>query len=409
MKEQYEYLSIHIGSPVWGCDFFDREKIIQECWKILDDSSVILSAPRRYGKSSVMLHLRDNPPDEFFPIYFELEDHFNINAFIVELISKIVENDKSSFKKFKKGFSKIFKDIDEIDLWKFKIKLKKAIETERDWEVWKERVNQLIVDLLANRKSQKLVFIFDEFPLMLYNFISEGEKGEREAVMVLQWLRKLRHDSPFMEKTRFIFGGSIGIEKVVSYLKATRTINDVAKINIGPFERRVVEDFIKEVFRVKGIPADDRVIQTIIEVVGTLIPIYLQIMIDSIIKESMNTGKEINPALVKYCYERRVHGPEYKRYFEDYYERLWRYYSKEDSKSAKRMLRELANAEDGILYNMLFFIYQEEMGNLGDKEKFELLLAALENDFYIERNAAEAKIFFQNKWLKDWWRIYHGI
>lgn len=409
MRQRQECLSIHIGSPVWGCDFFDREQIIQDCWRILDNSSIILSAPRRYGKSSVMLHLRDNPPAEFFPIYFELEDHFNINAFIIELISKIVENDQSVFKKFQKGLSRVFKDVDEIDLWKFKIKLKKAIETERDWDIWKERVNQLIIDLLENKKSKKLIFIFDEFPLMLYNFISEGEMGEHEAVKVLQWLRKLRHDSPFMENIRFIFGGSICIEKMVSYLKATRTINDVAKIIIGPFEHNVVEDFIKEIFRAKEIPVTDRVIKTIIEVVGTLIPIYLQIMIDSLIKESMNTGKEINPALVQYCYERRVHGPEYKRYFEDYYERLWRYYSQEDSKSAKRILKELANADNGVLYNSLFNIYQEEMGNIGNREKFDLLIAALENDFYIERNVAEGKIFFQNKWLKDWWRIYHGF
>jgi hypothetical protein len=31
-----------------------------------------------------------------------------------------------------------------------------------------------------------------------------------------------------------------------------------------------------------------------------------------------------------------------------------------------------------------------------------------ESDFYIERNQDEAKVYFHNKWLKDWWRIHHG-
>ncbi len=402
-------LNIHIGSPAWGCDFFNRNKIIHQCWKNLEDSSFILSAPRRYGKSSIMLQLRDNPSEEFYPIYFELEDHFTLNGFIVELVAKIVENDKSLLKKLKKIFSKPFKNIEEISLWKFKIKLKKALEEESDWEAWKERINLLIIELLKNKKPKKLLFIFDEFPLMLHNFINEGEEVKNDAIKLLQWLRKLRHESPFLDGLRFIFGGSIGIDKVVSYLKATHTINDVARINIGAFESPVAVDFIKGIFEANEIKINNKVIQKITEVVGTLIPIYLQIMIDSVIKESRNTGRPIDPELVDECYGKRVHGPEYKQYFEDYYERIWRYYSPEDAKSARRILRELARADDGISCNLLFAIYQEEIGNKGDKEKFELLLANLESDFYTERSAGEERVYFHNKWLKDWWRIYHGI
>jgi len=402
-----EGLNIHIGSPVWGSDFFDRKEIINKCWDTLNKSSIILSAPRRYGKSSLMLHLRDNPPKEFFPIYFELEDHFALNGFIYEFISKIIENDKSVATKMKKILKPLM-NIEEISFFEFKLKLKKAIEMEKDWEIWKEKISRLILELVNNKKSKKLVFIFDEFPLMLYNFINEGEMGQTDSVKLLQWLRKLRHESPFLENTRFIFGGSIGIEKVISYLKATRTINDVERIDIGPFDSRAAKDFIKEIFKAKEIPVGDQVIQSIMDIVGTMIPIYLQIMIDSAIKESMNSGQPICPDLVKECYEKRVHGPEYKRYFEDYSERLWRYYSTKDAKAARRILRELARATDAIPCSLLFSIYQEEMGNKGDKEKFELLLTNLESDFYIERNVAEERVYFHNKWLKDWWRIYHG-
>lgn len=401
--------NIHIGPPVWGSDFFNRSKIIHQCWKTLEDSSLILSAPRRYGKSSIMLHLRNNPTEEFYPLYFELEDHFTLNGFMVEFISKIVDNDKSLLKKLKNIFSKPFNNIEGIALWELKIKLKKALEQENREEAWKERINRLLIELVKNKKPQKLLFIFDEFPLMLHNFIKEGEEVQKDAIKLLQWLRKLRHESPFMEILRFIFGGSIGIDKVVSYLKATHTINDVARINIGPFEPQAADDFIKRIFEANEIKLNNKVMQKITEVVGTMIPIYLQILIDSIIKESRNTDRPITPELVDECYEKRVHGPEYKHYFEDYYERLWRYYTPEDSKCARRMLRELARAEDGITCDLLFAIYMEEMGNKGDKEKFELLLANLESDFYIERSPAGDRVYFHNNWLKDWWRKYHGI
>lgn len=400
---------IHIGPPAWGCDFFDRTEVIEECWEKLRSNSIILSAPRRYGKSSVMLRLRDKPPGKFFPIYFELEHHFNLSDFLYEFMAKILESDQSVMKKFKKKFSKILGKIDSVSIFPIKIKIKEAMGQSGGWEEWKEKIKMLITDLLDARKQQKVVFIFDEFPLMLYNFLGEGEKGERDAVKVLQWLRALRHNSPFLENVRFMFGGSIGLEKVASYLKATRAINDVGRVNIGPFKDEVAEDFIKKLFQAKGIDAEKSVVLKIMEIAGAMIPIYLQIMIDAVIKESMNTSREISPGLVLYCYEKRVHGPEYRRYFEDYYERLCRYYSPEESKSARRILRELANADDGIACSRLFQIYSEDMGSRFDKDKFELLLAALESDFYIERNQAKENVYFHNKWLKDWWRKQHGI
>lgn len=400
---------IHIGPPAWGSDFFDREDIIDNCWNTLEQSSVILSAPRRYGKSSIMLSLRDNAKEGFVPIYFQLEDHFNLKGFVYELVSKIIENDSSIRKKFNKSLSRAFKGIEEVSLLEFKVKLKKTIYEQGAWEEWKERIIQLMLDLLKKKKNRKLLFIFDEFPLMLSNFISEGEAGEKEAVKALQWLRKLRHESSLMENTRFILGGSIGIEKVVAYLQATRTINDLPKIEVGPFTHYVAERFIRKLFDLNNVPPREKVVRRIIEVVGTMIPIYLQIIVDSLIKESMTSGREIAPDLVQFCYENRVHGTDYKHYFEDYYERLCRHYRGEEKlRSAVQILKLLANKEDGASFDDLYFIYQEKMGNKGDMEKFKLLLTALESDFYIEMDETGQRVFFRNTWLKDWWRIYHG-
>lgn len=401
--------NILIGPPAWGGDFYDRKDIIKKCWDTLEKSSLILSAPRRYGKSSIMLFLRDNPKEGYFPIYFQLEDHFTLKGFIYELVTQIIDKDDSVKKKLKKWFSKAFGGVEELSVFDIKIKLKKLINEEGDWEEWKERIQQLMMDLLRTKKTGKLLFILDEFPLMLSNFISEGKTGEQEAVKALQWLRKLRHESPFLESTRFILGGSIGIEKVVSYLKATRAINDVPKIVVGPFEREVARRFIKILFKSKRVHVEDDDLEAVLKIAGTLIPIYLHIIVDSVIKESKTSKKPVTPRLVKHCYEHRVHGAEYKHYFEDYYERLCRHYRTEDKlKSAEQILKELAKAEDCVSFDTLFSIYLEKMGNKGDVEKFKLLLMALESDFYIEFDELSQKVCFRNKWLKDWWRIYHG-
>ncbi|MCI0471760.1 MAG: hypothetical protein L0Y73_08890 [Candidatus Aminicenantes bacterium] len=400
-------LDIHLGSPAWGCDFFDREEIIDDCWEKLKTNSIILSAPRRYGKSSIMLRLRDNPRPGFFPIYFELEDRFHLTEFLNGFVDSILKNDQVLMKKYQKRVSKFLRKIEEVSFLKLiDLKFKKDSEAQDDW---RGQITRLISELLDEKKEQKLVFIFDEFPLMLTNFLGNNEKGKNEAVEVLHWLRSLRQDPIFLKYIRFVFGGSIGLEKVVSYLNASRTINDIDGVPIGPFKRETAGELLKQLFQAKEIAAGEKVIQKILDIVGDMIPIYLQIMIDATIKEAKNTGRQITPQLVQECYEKRVHGPEYRRYFEDYYERLCRYYSPEDSKCSKRILRELANADDGITCSRLFQIYAEEMGSRFDKDKFEILLAALESDFYIERDLAKEKVYFRNRWLKDWWRLHHGL
>ena len=50
-----------LGPPAKGDDFFDREEVIQEIWNILERSSILLAAPRKFGKTSIMLKLRDEP------------------------------------------------------------------------------------------------------------------------------------------------------------------------------------------------------------------------------------------------------------------------------------------------------------------------------------------------------------
>ena len=43
-----------VGPPVSGEDFWDREEVIELIRNSLKKQSVLLSAPRRFGKTSIM-------------------------------------------------------------------------------------------------------------------------------------------------------------------------------------------------------------------------------------------------------------------------------------------------------------------------------------------------------------------
>ena len=73
------------------------------------------------------------------------------------------------------------------------------------------------------------------------------------------------------------------------------------------------------------------------------------------------------------------------------------------------MLTNLAFETSGLKRSTLFDIYKIELGNKAEGEDFDLLVTALQNDFYIKVSGNGDKIKFENKWLKDWWRRYHGL
>src|SRR2546430_16641673 len=62
-----------VGPPVTGPDFFDRLGEMDELWLAMTRSSVLLAAPRRVGKTSLLRQAEANPRAGHRPIYLTLE------------------------------------------------------------------------------------------------------------------------------------------------------------------------------------------------------------------------------------------------------------------------------------------------------------------------------------------------
>ncbi|MGB4913341.1 MAG: hypothetical protein WBO95_14690, partial [Candidatus Dechloromonas phosphoritropha] len=50
-------MKISVGNPVEGDDFFDREQEQRRAWRKLEGSHLLMLAPRRIGKTSLILRL----------------------------------------------------------------------------------------------------------------------------------------------------------------------------------------------------------------------------------------------------------------------------------------------------------------------------------------------------------------
>src|SRR2546429_8708676 len=160
---------------------------------------VLLAAPRRFGKTSVMYRLIDEPRHECKIVHADLEHLTEPADLITALIEQLAKDDLFSkivgkLSYFPRTFWSRFRDtFEEIELLKLKIKLREKLRTG-----WQEKGEELFKRVAAT--SNPVIFILDEFPMMI-DRMAHSQSHREEAKTMLRWLRRLRQ-SPDIKNVR---------------------------------------------------------------------------------------------------------------------------------------------------------------------------------------------------------------
>lgn len=393
-----------VGPPVRGKDCYGRDSFVDLVWEKLSFGHVILAAPRRFGKTSVMYRLIDQPRWDYRLIHCDLE-HFTeaadlLTALVVQLAKDAVLSGAMPSQSYlpKKAWRGFRANVEELEIHKLKVKLKDQIRP-----AWQESGEELF-DALAG-STHKVVFILDEFAVMIDRMAHDPARRE-EAKTLLRWLRHLRQ-SPRTQNVRFLVAGSIGIGHVLQQLGESASINDFEQLILAPFPARTADEFLQALARSHRVSLSSPVRKRILQLIGTRVPYFLQIMFSEISKDVRQSGVSPTPALVNTIYRDTVLGSACKTYFDHYYGRLGMYYEPRHERAAKAILRRLA-ATDEMRRDACYQLYREQAAD-PDVEAFHSLMAHLENDFYISFDSKRSTYQFSCKLLRDWWLRHYGM
>ncbi len=393
-----------VGTPARGKDFYGRGAVIDLIWEKLESNHLLLAAPRRFGKTSVMLNLLDNPRDTFKVIHFDLEPVTEPVDFVVTLLDKLRydETIRNVLKKSSKGFRKFLEEINfgvNVNGVDFRIGLKSKIE-----KSWKE-IGKEIFSVIENT-DKKIILIFDEFALMIENFLDD-RLNENEVKEFLRWFRSLRID-PLTTKCRFVVGSSISIDHRLSDLGVLDSFNDFERIKICEFEDvETAKSFLDFLLAGKKVNISSQAKIELLKLVGPPIPYFIQVFVSQIINNYSGRNDKASKKNISDIYEHEILGVTCKSYFQIYYDRL-KHYNKINEKTAKMILKNLALSEE-IRKTELYQIYLKETQKTSDIEGFNDLMSDLENDFYIKFVPGNESYIFFSKILKDWWRRYYSL
>ncbi|RJQ49195.1 MAG: hypothetical protein C4538_02580 [Nitrospiraceae bacterium] len=392
-----------IGNIAKGKDLWDRHEEIKSIWRALEKSSVLLKAPRRFGKSSIMYHLYENPQPDCTVFFHDTEGMKSPEDFITGIMANALVD--SRFKKFLKSTVKwgknIFKLVEEVDVAEVRIKIRDGIK-----DNWQEKGLELISTL--REFDRRIIFILDELPMLVQNI--EKKHNPQTAFDFLHWFRSVRQ-MPDMEKIRWIVGGSIGIEHILERIKAgTKTINDFHILSVGAFSIEDGTAYVKALLKNEGQLAriQPAIIEKILDIVGAPVPYFLQILVYESLNEMRLKQRTLNKEIIERAYFEKVLGPASRTYFEHYFTRLKDYYDEHCEHVAKRLILEVAR-KGKVDKNHLFKLFRQTCkGKLTD-EIFSHLMTDIENDFYVSYSVNTKTYSFTTNVLREWWLRYYDL
>jgi len=377
-----------IGHPARECEYFDRSSLTGKLWeKVQAGSSILMAAPRRVGKSSIMFFFLDNPPKNYRLIYIDAESVNNENEFFKKLFHQVV-NTLSKVSRYSRIVTNFSRDlaarIESIGA--------NGISIGRSRLNYYDEFVKLIKPL--DMKGDRLLIMLDEFAETVQNIIKD--EGPNPAIHFLQNNRTLRMMPEMRGKLQFILAGSIGLENIVESLNASGTINDLYYFPIPPLSKPEAKTLIRKIIESSGYIFEDEQMEYMLKKIEWLIPFYIQLIIDEIDKLEFPDGsikiteKEIDKAFLKAI--------EHRNYFSNWHTRLRRSYTGEEYTFTKALLNYVSE-NDTITSNEI----NDLAVQYGMEEGFRNILNTLKYDGYINNND-DPKIYrFNSPLLKIWW------
>ncbi len=385
-----------IGSPVRSEDFLERAAT-QELWHLAERGHVLMLAPRRVGKTSLLCHMQDVPRDGWKRLFFSVESLDSESQFVARLLEKLSEAhpDGAWMERFGISVRKFLKGVGQTKAGFVDLDLSEALKDE-----WRD-IGSIALKVLQELECDTLVLI-DEFPIFVRNLLGDSDEPEakRRTKLFLDWFRSVRNAS-IQSKSRvhFVLTGSLGLDHVVKAVNLSGTINDLVSFKLGPLEPGEARELLRRLSKGEGLPLSESVQDRILERIDSPVPYYLQLLFREMLTRTKFHQATVDERLVDDAYESLL-SAEKMMYFSHWKERL------DDDPFLRPQERDLRHAflqaaardREGLSPGT---IVQIRVAVASDIDAQAVLLA-LSYDGYLTRDGDRWR--FTSTLLRDWWR-----
>jgi len=374
-----------------------RTRLIEILWEAVEQQSLIITAERRIGKTTVIKKMRAEPASGWVPVFQDLERCHSAEEFAMAVYKEIHQflSQKGKVTRRAKEFFTAMGGTEVGGLFKL---------PEKAGAHWKDVLTRAIEDLILENdvSGTKLLFLWDEMPFMLANI--RDREGERTAMEVLDLLRALRQTYGGL---RMIITGSIGLHHVLSSLKeknyGNSPVNDMAAIDVPPLSEADAIQLATLLIDGENLASPDKeAAAAAIAHEADCFPFYIHHIVRALKIQGLNVTPE-NTARVIAAQLVDANDPWELLH---YRERIPLYY-REDQKAVFLILDELAGQAGTSSVNELLSMLKGSI-TFDDRERLLRLLSLMERDHYLKRNE-DGRYLFRFPLIRHWWTINRGL
>jgi len=281
MAKAYSFTT---GKPVTGDQLIGRDDILDQIENLLlNGQSVVLIAPRRFGKSSVLLELLNRLRDK--DVYRGYIDVFSTPT--KRILSEKITESVLSNKKLDNAFHKLKNNIKELLK---QVELKQSIEDFEfilDFADTKSEESELLanaidfIDNFAKKNKHRIVFAMDEF-------------GDLQKLNGKEIIKLFRSKIQMQSNAAYVFSGSY--ESVMNdlFVSAKSPFYRFARIiKLDTISPQAFSAYIQKVFKKISIEVEAAAINTILNFTQGH-PYYTQLICQQI-QLNHKAGKTVNP------------------------------------------------------------------------------------------------------------------
>ena len=383
------------GPPVLGEDLFGRESELGRLWSELDRGHhLLMLAPRRVGKTSLMLELRHSPKESWDVIFINVEGSGDAADLVAAVLSELAQHERYrrwfEALPFWQNWKRVTASIKSIGTKALRIELQGAVGQD-----WGRAMDQLVTRLAGSPVGRRLLIIVDELPILISRLL-QSEGGRVKAELLLAKLRSLRQANGLRGKVQMLLGGSIGLEGVVHRAGLSALINDITPFRLESWDESTATQFLQKVNDQGDFALDQNAIRQVLTLIKDPVPYHVQLFYSAIHDSCSGDSSRVSPTLIERCFAERLTGSSGTPHLAHYAERLAAVFDHRELEAAHKILGLACRTETGIALHAL--------GDVSTSER--TALHELKADGYLDEQ--DGRIAFRSNLLRTWWRKNQG-
>ena len=390
------------GQAVVGDDLYGRDYELARLWEMLEGGEhVLMLAPRRVGKTSLMLELHRAPRESWDVFYVDVEGGEGPADCVAAILAALAANPRyrSWFETI--PLSNAVRDVLErlqpvsVSTDVLRVEFKAAMGRE-----WEHAADELQARLTSPPDiGVNLLIIVDELPFLVSRTL-RADGGKRDAEMLLSRLRHWRQSPPMRDRVRTLIGGSIGLEGVLRRAGLSGLINDLAPFRLDPWDRPTATAFLRELGRDYDFHLDGGSVALVLDLLGDPVPYHVQLFFSTLRDACKGEASQASSATIKQCFENRLAGASGTAHLDHYVERLETAFDGHEHETVRGILDCACRREAGARLAEL-----EELRRR-DERTFLSVLRDLQADGYLR--STNERLEFRSNLLRRWWMKHHG-